>query len=125
MTESLKVNSQQLMMDESSRTKSVDHPMLNGIVNLPSEKQHVGNQKLDQSNSTSPLNDPVTKAVVDNIMGNLPTKKPFYRCDDCDLSFTSHAVLEAHLQGARHAKQVKHVNEFLFIYFKFSKKIVI
>ncbi|XP_071632969.1 zinc finger protein 385D isoform X1 [Temnothorax longispinosus] len=52
------------------------------------------------------LDDPVTKAVVDNIMGNLPTKKPLVRCEDCDLSFTSQAVLDTHLQGARHAKQV-------------------
>ena len=105
MTESLTVNSQQLRMDESSQTKTVDqsiHPMINGSA----ENQHAGNQNLNQSNNNQPLNDPVTKAVVDNIMGNLPTKKPFYRCDDCDLSFTSHAVLEAHLQGARHAKQV-------------------
>lgn len=54
----------------------------------------------------SNLTDPVTKAVVDNIMGNLPTKKPLVRCDDCDLSFTSQTVLDTHLQGARHAKQV-------------------
>ncbi|XP_046468755.1 zinc finger protein 346 isoform X1 [Neodiprion pinetum] len=55
----------------------------------------------------TPISDPVTKAVVDNIMGNLPTKKPLVRCEDCDLSFTSQTVLDAHLQGARHAKQVK------------------
>ncbi|XP_012263317.2 zinc finger protein 385A-like isoform X2 [Athalia rosae] len=55
----------------------------------------------------APISDPVTKAVVDNIMGNLPTKKPHVRCEDCDLSFTSQTVLDAHLQGARHAKQVK------------------
>ncbi|XP_015112537.1 zinc finger protein 346 isoform X2 [Diachasma alloeum] len=54
-----------------------------------------------------PLNDPVTKAVVDNIMGNLPTKKPLVRCNDCDLCFTSQTVLDAHLQGARHAKQIR------------------
>lgn len=113
MTEPLKVISQQLMGDESPKTKSVDHLMLNGTVIQPSENQHAGNQNLDQSSNTQPLNDPVTKAVVDNIMGNLPTKKPFYRCDDCDLSFTSHAVLEAHLQGARHAKQVL---KSIFIY---------
>ncbi|KAF7380488.1 hypothetical protein HZH68_016353 [Vespula germanica] len=58
----------------------------------------------------SNLNDPVTKAVVDNIMGNLPTKKPLVRCDDCDLSFTSQAVLDTHLQGARHAKQIRSKN---------------
>ncbi|KAK9296812.1 hypothetical protein QLX08_009227 [Tetragonisca angustula] len=56
------------------------------------------------------LNDPVTKAVVDNIMGNLPTKKPLVRCDDCDLSFTSQTVLDTHLQGARHAKQIRSKN---------------
>ncbi|XP_060812717.1 zinc finger protein 385A-like [Bombus pascuorum] len=56
------------------------------------------------------LNDPVTKAVVDNIMGNLPTKKPPVRCDDCDLSFTSQTVLDTHLQGARHAKQIRSKN---------------
>ncbi|XP_043274926.1 zinc finger protein 346-like [Venturia canescens] len=53
------------------------------------------------------LNDPVTKAVVDNIMGNLPTKKPPVRCVDCDLCFTSQTVLECHLQGSRHAKQIR------------------
>ncbi|XP_020291639.1 zinc finger protein 385A-like [Pseudomyrmex gracilis] len=56
------------------------------------------------------LDDPVTKAVVDNIMGNLPTKKPLVRCEDCDLSFTSQTVLDTHLQGARHAKQVRSKN---------------
>ncbi|KAG7209367.1 hypothetical protein KM043_015467 [Ampulex compressa] len=58
----------------------------------------------------SGINDPVTKAVVDNIMGNLPTKKPLVRCDDCDLSFTSQTVLDTHLQGARHAKQIRSKN---------------
>lgn len=57
-----------------------------------------------------PISDPVTKAVVDNIMGNLPTKKPHVSCVDCDLSFTSQTVLDAHLQGARHAKQVRYID---------------
>lgn len=96
MTEQLSVNPQ-LRMDESLKTNSVDHSMINGS----------DNQTMDQTGNNQALNDPVTKAVVDNIMGNLPTKKPFYRCDDCDLSFTSNTVLDAHLQGARHAKQVK------------------
>ncbi|XP_014480635.1 PREDICTED: zinc finger protein 346-like [Dinoponera quadriceps] len=60
--------------------------------------------------NTQGLNDPVTKAVVDNIMGNLPTKKPLVRCEDCDLSFTSQTVLDTHLQGARHAKQLRSKN---------------
>lgn len=55
-------------------------------------------------------NDPVTHAVMENIMGNLPTKKPLVRCEDCDLSFTSQTVLDTHLQGARHAKQVRSKN---------------
>ncbi|KAI4481832.1 hypothetical protein M0804_009353 [Polistes exclamans] len=58
----------------------------------------------------SNMNDPVTKAVVDNIMGNLPTKKPHVRCNDCDLSFTSQTVLDTHLQGSRHAKQIRSKN---------------
>lgn len=61
------------------------------------------------------LNDPVTKAVVDNIMGNLPTKKPLVRCEDCDLSFTSQTVLDTHLQGARHAKQVSKVTTDTYV----------
>ncbi|XP_012142387.1 uncharacterized protein LOC100874666 isoform X3 [Megachile rotundata] len=63
-----------------------------------------------ESIMTTSLNDPVTKAVMDNIMGNLPTKKPLVRCDDCDLSFTSQTVLDTHLQGARHAKQMRSKN---------------
>lgn len=62
------------------------------------------------------ITDPVTKAVVDNIMGNLPTKKPLVRCHDCDLCFTSETVLDAHLQGARHAKQVLIINSKYFKY---------
>lgn len=58
-------------------------------------------------------NDPVTMAVVDNIMGNLPTKKPLVRCEDCDLSFTSQTVLDTHLQGARHAKQVSNKKKYI------------
>ncbi|XP_066594846.1 zinc finger protein 346-like [Prorops nasuta] len=54
--------------------------------------------------------DPVTKAVVDNIMGNLPTRKPPVSCDDCELLFTSQAVLDTHLQGARHAKTMRSKN---------------
>lgn len=99
MTEQLSVNTQ-VRMDESLKNDHVDHSMIN----------ESNNQTMDQSSNNQALNDPVTKAVVDNIMGNLPTKKPFYRCDDCDLSFTSNAVLDAHLQGARHAKQIRSKN---------------
>ncbi|XP_058806557.1 zinc finger protein 346-like isoform X3 [Phymastichus coffea] len=54
--------------------------------------------------------DPVSKAVVDNIMGKIPTKKPQVRCHDCGLDFTSQIVLDAHLQGSRHAKQLRSKN---------------
>ncbi|KAK0171918.1 hypothetical protein PV328_005306 [Microctonus aethiopoides] len=53
------------------------------------------------------VNDPISKAVMENIMGTLPTKKPLVKCNDCELCFTSQTVLEAHLQGSRHAKQIR------------------
>ncbi|XP_068085878.1 zinc finger protein 385B [Anabrus simplex] len=53
--------------------------------------------------------DPVTKAVMDNIMGKLPTKKQAVtsKCDVCNLEFSGQVVLETHLAGAKHAKKVK------------------
>ncbi|XP_069705699.1 zinc finger protein 385D-like isoform X2 [Periplaneta americana] len=53
--------------------------------------------------------DPVTKAVMDNIMGKLPTKKQAVtcKCDICGLEFSGQIVLETHLAGAKHAKKVK------------------
>lgn len=62
------------------------------------------------------ISDPVTQAVVENIMGTLPMKKPHVRCEDCNISFTSQTVLEAHLQGARHAKQVRFFIVFLICF---------
>lgn len=53
-----------------------------------------------------PQADPISKAVADNVLGKLATKKSLVRCYDCKLDFTSQIVLDAHLQGARHAKQV-------------------
>ncbi|CAG2061523.1 unnamed protein product, partial [Timema podura] len=52
--------------------------------------------------------DPVTKAVLDNIMGKLPTKKipVICRCDVCNLEFSGQVVLDTHLAGAKHAKKV-------------------
>nr|CAD7568756.1 unnamed protein product [Timema californicum] len=51
--------------------------------------------------------DPVTKAVLDNIMGKLPTKKipVICRCDVCNLEFSGQVVLDTHLAGAKHAKK--------------------
>ncbi|KAJ9601343.1 hypothetical protein L9F63_000481, partial [Diploptera punctata] len=53
--------------------------------------------------------DPVTKAVMDNIMGKLPTKKQAVtcKCEVCGLEFSGQIVLETHLAGAKHAKKVK------------------
>ncbi|XP_059473282.1 zinc finger protein 385B-like [Neocloeon triangulifer] len=53
--------------------------------------------------------DPVTKAVMDNIFGKLPTKKNqlLYRCDTCNMDFSGQSVLDMHLTGAKHAKKVK------------------
>jgi Zinc-finger of C2H2 type len=52
--------------------------------------------------------DPVTKAVMDNIMGKLPTKKPVVvaTCDICKLECSGQIVLDMHLAGAKHAKKV-------------------
>ncbi|XP_012282245.1 zinc finger protein 346 isoform X2 [Orussus abietinus] len=55
----------------------------------------------------SRIDGPVTKTLVDNTIDKLPTQKPRVECDDCDLSFKNQAVLDTHLQGARHAKQVQ------------------
>jgi len=53
-------------------------------------------------------NDPVTNAVLNNIHSTM--KKSTVRCNDCNLDFTSQVVLDAHLQGSRHAKQMKSKN---------------
>ncbi|KAF7997565.1 hypothetical protein HCN44_006136 [Aphidius gifuensis] len=48
---------------------------------------------------------PVIKEA-DNIE-SLSTNKALVRCNDCNQFFTSQTVLAAHLQGSRHAKQVR------------------
>nr|CAD7427082.1 unnamed protein product [Timema monikensis] len=60
--------------------------------------------------------DPVTKAVLDNIMGKLPTKKipVICRCDVCNLEFSGQVVLDTHLAGAKHAKKLKTDMELRF-----------
>lgn len=66
------------------------------------------------------VNDPISKAVMENIMGTLPTKKPLVKCNDCELCFTSQTVLEAHLQGSRHAKQVSNdIDNYLIIFYDY------
>lgn len=53
--------------------------------------------------------DPVTKAVIDNVMGKKFSKKraPSAFCDVCHLSFNSDSQLEAHLTGAKHNKRLR------------------
>ncbi|XP_050700508.1 zinc finger protein 385B-like isoform X3 [Eriocheir sinensis] len=55
------------------------------------------------------LDDPINKAVMDNVLGRLPTKKPkvAVRCDVCNLEFFSQAVLDSHLVGSKHQRKVK------------------
>ncbi|KAK7082402.1 hypothetical protein SK128_001910 [Halocaridina rubra] len=54
-------------------------------------------------------NDPVTKAVMENVMGRLPTKKPriTVRCEVCSLEFSSQTVLNSHTAGSKHQRKVK------------------
>lgn len=54
-------------------------------------------------------NDPVTKAVMENVMGRLPTKKPriTVRCEACNLEFSSQTVLNSHMSGSKHQRKVK------------------
>ncbi|XP_039277422.1 zinc finger protein 385B isoform X2 [Nilaparvata lugens] len=52
--------------------------------------------------------DPVTKALVDNIAGRLPTKKPVEksRCDICNIEVIG-KNLDLHLAGVKHFKKMK------------------
>uniref|UniRef100_A0A1B6IWA1 C2H2-type domain-containing protein n=1 Tax=Homalodisca liturata TaxID=320908 RepID=A0A1B6IWA1_9HEMI len=53
--------------------------------------------------------DPVSQAVVDNIIGKLPTKKEpvLLRCDICNIIVSSQEILETHYAGAKHARKLK------------------
>lgn len=71
---------------------------------------------LDQSMDSVPdfsyvlsKNDPVSKAVVDNILGNVSTKKPKVniRCETCNLDFTSQVTYDTHIVGQKHQKKLK------------------
>lgn len=53
--------------------------------------------------------DPVTRAVVNNILGNLPTSKEkvSVHCKLCNIDFSSDIPYQMHLNGAKHAKKLK------------------
>ncbi|XP_014207015.1 zinc finger protein 346-like [Copidosoma floridanum] len=55
-------------------------------------------------------NNSLTTAGTNNVKEINNLKKSLVRCQDCNLDFTSQVVLDAHLQGARHAKQMKSKN---------------
>ncbi|XP_042219702.1 zinc finger protein 385D-like isoform X2 [Homarus americanus] len=59
--------------------------------------------------SVDMTDDPVTKAVMENVLGRLPTKKPrvTVRCDVCNLEFSSQTVLDSHMAGSKHQRKVK------------------
>ena len=54
-----------------------------------------------------PKTDPVAPATA-VVESNVTEKKPVIKCVECKLEFTSQVVMDAHLQGSRHAKQVCH-----------------
>lgn len=65
------------------------------------------NYSVDQNSPT--YGDPITDAVVGNIMAQIPVKKPKVSlcCNVCNLEFSSQIPLDMHLKGSKHAKRVK------------------
>lgn len=57
-------------------------------------------------------NDPIAKAVMENLLGILPTKKPkiTVSCSVCKLELSSQTVLDSHLTGSKHQRKVKSAN---------------
>ncbi|XP_054266821.1 zinc finger protein 385B-like isoform X2 [Macrosteles quadrilineatus] len=53
--------------------------------------------------------DPVTQAVVDNIIGKLPTTKEQVRlkCEVCNIEVSGPEILQIHYAGSKHAKKLK------------------
>ncbi|XP_075224265.1 zinc finger protein 385B-like isoform X2 [Lycorma delicatula] len=72
---------------------------------------HPSPNTMDHSQTSTHIdtNDPVTKAVVDNIVGNLPSKKPQVKlsCEICNIQVLGQNIMEEHLAGAKHARKVK------------------
>ena len=62
------------------------------------------------SGQSSSNDDPVSKAVMDNIMGRLSRKrKTEITCNVCDITFNSDAQATEHFRGTRHIKRAKSV----------------
>lgn len=63
----------------------------------------------EQKNARGTGEDPITKAMVNNLMGNVSNKKTrvTLHCDLCKLEFSSQIPLDMHLKGAKHAKKLR------------------
>ncbi|XP_071525023.1 uncharacterized protein [Panulirus ornatus] len=59
--------------------------------------------------SVEVTDDPVSKAVMDNVIGRMPNKKPrlTVHCDVCKLEFSSQTVLDSHVAGSKHQRKLK------------------
>lgn len=72
------------------------------------------NNKMNQT-----LNAPVFKPVKDNAAMKNVSTKPLVRCNDCNLEFTSITILDAHLQGSKHAKLVSYFYSHIIVFENF------
>uniref|UniRef100_A0A8D8LWC9 Zinc finger protein 385B n=1 Tax=Cacopsylla melanoneura TaxID=428564 RepID=A0A8D8LWC9_9HEMI len=52
--------------------------------------------------------DPVTRAIIDNVAGNLPTKKVAnpIKCEVCNIEVSGQCVLDSHIQGVKHKRKL-------------------
>ena len=85
----------------AAASNGVHHSMIyQNSVSIPG-----GSPDHGQSSSND---DPVSKAVMDNIMGRLARKrKTEVSCDICDVTFSSDWQATEHFRGARHTKRAK------------------
>ncbi|KAK9506312.1 hypothetical protein O3M35_008270 [Rhynocoris fuscipes] len=58
---------------------------------------------------TSSIKDPIQRAIIDNICGNLPDRNPveYIKCEVCNVDCNGKVSFRIHLSGAKHAKRVK------------------
>ncbi|KAL1464336.1 hypothetical protein WDU94_003992 [Cyamophila willieti] len=102
-----------LSADEASRgfvaTLAIDQNSLGSTpITTPVCPAHTPlNQKPIQNIiSKMETSDPVTRAIIDNVTGNLPTKKEPIRCDVCNIEVSGQCVLDSHIQGAKHKRKL-------------------
>ena len=90
---------------ETAASNGVHHSMLyQNSVSIPGGS--IEHSTTGQSSSSN--DDPVSKAVMDNIMGRLARKrKTEVSCDICDVTFSSDWQATEHFRGARHTKRAK------------------